>query len=42
MQEILVTFSYMPTLSKTFFLTLLEPMFEVGCGMEANGKQAKA
>jgi len=40
--KILVNFSYMPILSKTFLLIVLEPVFRVGCGMEANGKQAKA
>jgi len=31
----------MPILGVTFLLTIFEPVSRVGCGMEANEKQAK-
>lgn len=32
----------MPILNVNFLLTILELVFKVGCGMEANEKQARA
>lgn len=34
--------NYMPNLNGTSLLNVLRSVFRVGCGMEANRKQAKA
>ena len=39
--RILVTFYYVPALDDSFLLTILELVSRVGCGVEANGKQAE-